>query len=292
MPETKSPRNGAGSEEIIETVRRVLKVLLNIVVYGFCFSYLYPFIWLLINSFKDRAQFAVDTFNFPTKATLYAYNVIFSKPEVYRAAFNSIFNTGVSLIFIVGFSYVIGYFLSRYMFKGRNILYAFFLLGMVIPGSTLIIPLYILFNRFGLINTYFTLIFPYITFSLPLSIFLYDSYMRTISRSIEEAAFVDGATINQIMVRVMFPICRPITGTVLIFNFMGLWNEFQLALILNSAPPFRTIPVWLTNFQGMYSSDMPVRITAMLIGSLPIILTYLFFREKMMEGMAAGAIKG
>jgi len=282
----------AGHKGVVGAIRRALTILLNIFVYFLCFTYLYPFIWLLINSFKDRTQFAVNTFNLPAKATLYAYNVIFGRPDVYRAAWNSIFNTGVSLVFIVIFSYVVGYFLSRYTFRGRKILYAFFLLGMVIPGSTLIIPIYILFNRFGLINTYLTLIFPYITFSLPLSIFLYDSYMRTISRSIEEAAFVDGATVNQIMVKIMFPICRPITGTVLIFNFMGLWNEFQLALILNSAQQLRTIPVWLTNFQGMYSSDMPVRITAMLIGSLPIIVMYLFFREKMMEGMAAGAIKG
>ena len=110
--------------------------------------------------------------------------------------------------------------------------------------------------------------------------------------SIEEAAFVDGASVNYIMTHIIFPICRPITSTVLILNFMSLWNEFSFALVLSSKAQFRTIPVWLTTFQGQYSGNMPVRITAMLIGSLPIIIMYIFFREKMMEGMAAGAVKG
>lgn len=270
----------------------IVKVLVNVILYFFCLTYLFPFLWLFYNSLKDRTQFSVSAFALPDPPTLYAYKHIFGSKEVYSAIWNSVYNTLVSLIFIVGVSFVIAYFLSRYNFKGKKLIYGFFLVGMLIPVHALLIPLYIEWKALGLTNSSFALIPAYITFALPISIYLYDSYMKSIPRSIEEAAFVDGATLQQIMIKIMFPICRPITGTVLILNFMSLWNEFSFALVLNSKAEYRTIPVWLTTFQGQYSGNMPVRITAMLIGSLPIIIMYLFFREKMMEGMAAGAIKG
>lgn len=272
--------------------RGVLFILVNIILYGFCVTYIYPFLWLFYNSFKDRQQFAKNVFALPSPGTLSAYKQIFGKPEVYNAIFNSVFNTLISLVLIVIITFSVSYFLSRYSFPGRKFLHVFFLIGMLVPVHSLLIPIYILFNRIGMTNNYFALIAPYVTFALPMGIFLYESYIKTIPRAIEESAFVDGATTNQIMMKIMYPICRPITGTVLILNFMGLWNEFSFALILNSNAKFRTIPVWLTTFQGQYSSNMPVRIAAMLIGSLPIIIMYIFFRDKMMEGMAAGAIKG
>lgn len=270
----------------------VLKSLVNLILYFFCLTYLFPFLWLFYNSLKDRKQFSLSVFALPDPPTLYAYKHIFGSREVYTAIGNSVYNTLVSLMFVIVISFVIAYFLSRYNFKGKRTIYGFFLVGMVIPVHALLIPLYIEWTNLGMSNSYFALLPAYITFALPISIYLYDSYMKTISRSIEEAAFVDGASVQYIMIKIMFPICRPITGTVLILNFMNLWNEFSFALVLNSKAEYRTLPVWLTTFQGQYSGNMPVRITAMLIGSLPIITMYLFFREKMMEGMAAGAVKG
>ncbi|WP_077534222.1 carbohydrate ABC transporter permease [Massiliimalia massiliensis] len=270
----------------------VLKVLINLILYFLCLTYIFPFLWLFYNSLKDRKQFSVSVFALPNPPTLYAYKHIFSSPDVYRAIFNSVYNTLISLVLIVSISFVLAYFLSRYHFKGRRLIYGFFLVGMMIPIHALLIPLYIEWNSLNMTNSYFALLPAYVTFALPMAIYLYDSYMKTVPRSIEEAAFVDGASVNYIMTHIMFPICRPITSTVLILNFMSLWNEFSFALVLNSKAQFRTIPVWLTTFQGQYSGNMPVRITAMLIGSLPIIIMYIFFREKMMEGMAAGAVKG
>lgn len=290
MTEKKIGKHGYTKFYRIRT--QVLKILVNLILYFFCLTYIFPFLWLFYNSLKDRKQFSLSVFALPDPPTLYSYKHIFESREVYTAIFNSVYNTVVSLVFVIGISFVIAYFLSRYNFKGKRMIYGFFLVGMVIPIHALLIPLYIEWTNLGIANSYFALLPAYITFALPISIYLYDSYMKTISRSIEEAAFVDGASMPYIMIKIMFPICRPITGTVLILNFMNLWNEFSFALVLNSKAEYRTIPVWLTTFQGQYSGNMPVRITAMLIGSLPIIIMFLFFREKMMEGMAAGAVKG
>lgn len=272
--------------------RGVARTVVNALLYLFCASYIYIFIWLILNTFKNRATFSMSTFSFPTKFYLGNYLGIFKGGNFFTAFYNSAFNTVVSIVVIVILAFVVAYFLSRYTFRGRNFLYGFFLVGMLMPLLSLLIPLYIQFHNLGIVNKHYTLLFPYIAFNLPMGIYLFDSYMRTIPRSIEEAAFVDGATVNYIMVRIMFPLCLPILGTILVLDFMGIWNEFAFALVLASQPKFMTIPIWLANFQGQYGADIPGRLTAMFISMVPIILIYLFFRERMMQGMMAGAVKG
>jgi raffinose/stachyose/melibiose transport system permease protein len=272
--------------------RGVLAVIANGVLLLFCLSYLVPFVWLLLNTLKTQPQFILNTFKLPLPPTWSNWHDIFTFPDTYSALINSTYNTAISMALIVVISFVIGYFLSRYTFPGRNFLYGFFLVGMLVPIMALLVPEFIQFHKLGMDNKWFTLLIPYIAFGLPQAIYLFDSYMRTIPRSIEEAAFVDGATTNQIMATIMFPMCMPITGTILILNFLGLWNEFPFALVLVSGVGHRTIPVWLTTFQGQYQGQITMRMTAMVIAMAPIIIAYFFLRDRMMEGLTAGAIKG
>lgn len=273
--------------------RGIFKTIVNAILYLFCASYVYIFVWLLINSLKDKPSFSANAFNFPAQIYWGNYTDLFKGgSEFFTALFNSTFNTVFSMIAIVVLAFTVAYFLSRYTFRGRNFLYGFFLVGMLMPLLSLLIPIYIQFNNLGLTNSRFSLIFPYIAFNMPVAIYLFDSYMRAIPRSIEEAAYVDGASVSYIMTRIMFPLCMPIMGTILVLNFMGLWNEFPFALVLASQPQYRTIPIWLASFQGQYGSNIPGRLTAMFVATLPIIVIYLFFRERMMQGMTAGAVKG
>jgi ABC-type glycerol-3-phosphate transport system permease component len=177
------------------------------------------------------------------------------------------------------------------VFWGRNFLYAFFVTGLLVPVLGLLIPLYIQFHLLDMLDHRYTLLVPYITFNLPTAIYLYDSYMRSVPRSVEEAAFIDGASINQIMRHVMFPMCLPITSTIVVLNFLFNWNEFPFALVL-VGQQYHTIPIWLTTFQGEYASNLTGRLTAMLIACVPIIVAYVFLRERMMSGITAGAVKG
>jgi len=271
---------------------KILSLFSSSILWAVCLSYIFPFIWLLYNSFKTQSQFAQNIFSVPTVPTFSNYHDIFGGTAVYVALFNSTFNTILAIVGIVVFSFMVAYFLSRYTFKGRNFLYVFFVTGLLVPVLGLLIPSYIQFHLFGLLNTRFTLLIPYITFNLPTAIYLYDSYMRTVPRSVEEAAFIDGASINQIMRLVMFPMCLPMTSTIVVLNFLFNWNEFPFALVLNSGEQYHTIPIWLTSFQGEYASNITGRLTAMLIASVPIIVAYVFLREKMMSGITAGAVKG
>lgn len=272
--------------------RGVLKVIVNAILYLFCASYIYIFVWLILNTLKTNQSFAINTVGFPAHLYFGNYIKIITGVDFYTAFFNSIFNTAISIVFVIILSFVVSYFLSRYTFRGRTFLYGFFLIGMLMPLLSLLIPMYIQFHNLGMLNKRYTLLLPYIAFNMPVAIYLFDSYMRTIPREIEEAAFADGATVNYIMLRIMFPLCLPIIGTILVLDFMGIWNEFPFALVLASGAKFRTIPIWLSSYQGLYGSDTTGRFTAMFISMVPIIIVYLFFREKMMQGMTAGAVKG
>jgi raffinose/stachyose/melibiose transport system permease protein len=269
-----------------------LKAAVNLIVYLLGLTYIFPFVWMFYSSFKDNAQFTFNTFSLPNPATWSNYLTIINGASFFSALFSSSFNTIISLIVIVLITFPISYILSRYSFRGRNFLYGFFLIAMLVPLQAMLIPVYIQFNKLGLVNQRWTLLLPYVTFNLPLAIYLYDSYIRSIPTEIEEAAFVDGADVSYIMARIIFPICMPVTGTVVLLTFMAIWNEFPYALVLASASEFNTIPVWISSFQGQYSSSIPLILTAMFLAIAPIVIVYLFFRNRMMEGLTAGSVKG
>lgn len=271
---------------------RGLAISVSAILWLLCATYIYPFIFMFYNSFKTEAAYRSDPYSLPSHPTLIAYRGIFGGHDVYTAFFNSLFNTVFAIIGIVILSFLCAYFLSRYRFKGRTFLYGFFLAGLFVPGLGLLIPTYIQFHALRMLNHRWTLLLPYITGGLPTAIYLYDSYLRTIPRSLEEAAFIDGATIPDIIRLIMFPVCLPMTATLVVIDFLGHWNEFALALVLNPDPRLRTMTVWLSLFQTQYEANLTGKLTAMLIITLPVIITYFIFREQMMRGLAAGAVKG
>jgi raffinose/stachyose/melibiose transport system permease protein len=277
-----APRNGA----------KVGKVVTNGLLLLVALTYIYPFVWMAYTSLKTRQEFALDIFSLPSSIYLEHYRTIVDMENVLSTFFNSFFNSSISMVFVIVLAFLAGYALSRFSFPGRNLLYAFFLLGLTIPVHALLIPLFIQFRALKLLNTRITLLFPYITFHLPVAIYLFSSYINTIPRELEEAAYIDGSTVNYTLFHVVLPICFPITATVLILVFLQIWNEFPFALILLTGSEFRTVPVWLTLFQGQYTVNYPLQLTGMFLASFPVVALFLAFRERVIRGMAAGAIKG
>jgi|YNPMSStandDraft_1061717.scaffolds.fasta_scaffold03833_3 raffinose/stachyose/melibiose transport system permease protein len=275
-----------------QATSQLFSAIINGILLLFCVSYIFPFVWLFYTSLKSQKDFLVNMFSPPAPPTLINYQKLFSDKALIQALFNSFFNCLLSIILIVVFSFSVGYVLARYNFKGRNLLYLTFVAAMLVPVHALLVPTYVYFGTLNLLNKRFTLLLPYVTFGLPVAIYLYESYIRTIPKEIEEAARIDGASTSYVMLRVIFPICLPITGTVVLLNFMGIWNEFPFALVLASHPRTRTVTVWLSTLTGLYSGSIPLRLTALLVACLPIIIVFILLRQKMIESVAAGAIKG
>ena len=243
---------------------------------------------------KEKRAFNADIIGFPKSPTLINYTRILSNSDYHLGAsmWNSVRTTVLSIVLIVAFSFIVGYILSRIHFKLNRLIYVMFLMGMLIPIHSLLVPIYVVFKKCGLSNQWFTLLFPYVSFGLPMGIFLVEGYVKTVPVSLEEAAAIDGSSFSYTLWHIIFPICKPILVTVAIIQVFSCWNEFSFALVLIKDVGLQTVPLALTQFKGQFASDYPKQMAAMLITMAPIVILYFVFSKQIIKGMVAGAVKG
>jgi raffinose/stachyose/melibiose transport system permease protein len=272
----------------------VCGIVFNVVLWVFSLSCIFPIVWMFYSSFKEKRAFNADVIGLPKEWTLINYKRILTNPDYHLGAsmWNSVRTTGISIVLIVLFGFVVGYVLARVKFKGNRVLYVMFLMGMLIPIHSLLVPIYVVFNKLNLSNQWFTLILPYVSFGLPLAIFLVEGYVKGIPPALEEAACIDGCNFSQSMWRIIMPICKPILITVAIIQVFSCWNEFSFALVLIKDQALQTVPLAMTQFKGQFASDYPKQMAAMLITMSPIIVLYFLFSKQIIKGMVAGAVKG
>jgi raffinose/stachyose/melibiose transport system permease protein len=274
------------------TLGNIAVVSMNIFLVAFAITALFPLVWMIYNSFKTSPEFAQNIFVLPKGLYLQNYADIFKSSKLFISLFNSLFNSVLATIGIVLLSFVIAYFLARYRFPGRNWLYAFFLFGLLVPIHGLLVPIFIQFKALGMLDTRLTLLPPYIAFGLSGTIFLIESYIRALPTEVEEAAFMDGATLVDLLTKVIFPMCRPIIATTAILSFLSTWNEFAFALVLLNDDVYKTMPIWLNTFRGERTVNYTGLMAALTVASLPVMIVYLIFREKIIQGFVAGAVRG
>ncbi len=271
------------------------KVCINIVLWIFSLSCIFPLIWMFYSSLKLKRQFNADVISIPFgTATLQNYTDILNNPDYHlsESMWNSFRTTAISIILIVLFTFVVGYILARVRFRLNRPLYVMFLMGMLIPIHSLLVPMYVLFRNLGISNQWYTLLMPYVSFGLPMGIFLVEGYVKGIPISLEEAAAIDGSNFSRTLWSIIMPLCRPILVTVAIIQIFGCWNEFSFALVLIQNVHLQTVPLALTQFKGQFGSDYPLQMTAMLITMSPIVVLYFAFSNQIIKGMVAGAVKG
>jgi raffinose/stachyose/melibiose transport system permease protein len=277
-------------------LNKVLKFLsgsiVNVLVMMFSVTCVFPLVWILYSSLKTQAEFSLNIISLPKEPQFTNYINAIKIGGLHKYFFNSVFNSVVSVALIIIIAFMVSYFLSRYRFKGRNFIYVFFLAGMLVPIHGLLVPVYIEFNTLSMIDKRLTLILPYVAFGLPTAIFLMESFIKTIPVEVEEAAVIDGCSLTQRIFSVVMPMCKPVISTTVILSFLNTWNEFPFALVLLKSKTYQTIPVGLTNFSGEYTTNYTQLMAAMVIAILPVVITYLLFYKKIMQGMTAGAVKG
>ncbi|MDR0639237.1 MAG: carbohydrate ABC transporter permease [Spirochaetaceae bacterium] len=274
--------------------RTCAAIIANAVIILFSLSCLFPVVWMLYSSFKGQKEFNDNVLALPK--ALYAGNYLNvigrQDANLLRAIGNSFFTTIIAVIFITLFGFITGYMLGRVKFRGNRIVFALFLLGMLIPIHSLMVPLYVLFRQFRLTDSLAGLALPYIAFGLPVAIFLVEGYIKGIPSSMEEAASIDGSSFHRTLFTIMLPMCRPILAAVAVIQTFAAWNEFSFALVLISNAKKRTVPLEIAMLKGQYSSNYPQIFATMLLAMIPTILFYFAFRKQIMKGMVAGAVKG
>lgn len=269
------------------------KIVINTILILFSVSCIFPIIWMIYSSLKTSPEFNRSIIKLPEIPVFSNYIDAFRISHMDTYYLNTIFNAVISLCLALLFSYITAYFLARFEFRGRTLIYYCILFGMLIPVHALLIPLFIQFKNFGLFDKRFTLIIPYVAFAMPFSVFLIESYLKSVPPDMEEAAVIDGSGFVRMLFTIVMPLCTPILITVSILQlFTKWWNEFPFALVLVNSEKYKTIPLGLMNFSSQYSTNYPMKMAALVLAILPIIIIYICFNKKIIEGMIAGAIKG
>lgn len=273
-------------------LRKIPKFLLNALMLLFSFTCLFPIFWIFFSSMKTQQEFMLSSMALPTNISFQNYIDVFNKTNMLVYIWNSLRNTILSLLVIVIVVFPAAYVLSRRKFKGRNFMYNYFIVGMLIPVHALLVPMYIQFRQAGIDNQWYTLIIPYVAFGIPISIMLMESYIKSIPVEMEDAAAIDGCGFLRTMITIILPLATPVLATVAIIQFFASWNEFSFALILVKNDALRTIPVGLNAFKGAHDINYPRFMAAIMASMIPAMLLYFSFSKRIISGMMAGAVKG
>ncbi|MDY3244393.1 MAG: carbohydrate ABC transporter permease [Candidatus Limiplasma sp.] len=255
---------------------------------------LFPMYITITTTFKTPAESAVSFFTLPKSLYLGNYATVLQDEKLYYAYGNTILITVVSLLGEMLILPPMGFALSRGMKQNRFFkgLYFFFLLGIFLPWQVRMMPVVKLMGWLGLLSPLgITLL--YVAHATCESMFLYVGYLATVSDSIEEAAYIDGASTFQIYTRVILPLMTPILSTVLIREGLAIWNDFQMPLItLNRSSKLWTLTIYLNNFQSELSVDYNLSFACLMLTCLPIVIFYIIMQKQIMGGLTSGAVKG
>jgi len=254
---------------------------------------LFPFYWLINTSLKTGPDLSTSAL-FPPNPTLDNFQSIFKDSNFTNALKNSaivaLATTALALI-VVSFC---AYALARLRIRFKFAILAIVLTITTFPQITIAAPIFKLWRDIGLYNTIPGLVIPYLTFALPLAIYILTSFFREIPRDLEEAALVDGATNFQAFYKVVVPLAAPGLATAGILTFIAAWNEFLLAITLTSSPAARTVPAAIAFFTGSTQFEQPLGTisAASVTISIPLIVMVLLFQKRIVAGLTAGAVKG
>ncbi|WP_127534320.1 carbohydrate ABC transporter permease [Paenibacillus kobensis] len=273
-------------------LRRTKSGIVNGLMIIYALITLYPLIWLFISSLKSNEEFYSRPFQLPTKWHWDSFSRAWKISDMGTSMLNSIIVTALSLVLTLAIGALAAYVLSRFQFRFKLLVMGLFLLGMLIPIHSTLVPLFIMMNQTHLLNTYGALILPYVAFELPIAIFIIQAYMNTFPKEIEEAAFIDGIGYWGIFLRMMLPLSTPALSTVAILAVLRFWNDFSFALVFISKPALKTLPLSLSMFATGYMTDYQLTMAALAMAVVPTIIVYLIFQRSIMQGMIAGAVKG
>ncbi len=274
--------------------RGLLRTVMRCVLGVSAILVLIPLAWTIVQSFKTSQEFFESVWTLPAALHVENYINAWNKANMGQYFFNSIFVSVLGIVFSLMMAVPASYCLARYRFFGSKVIMFVFTAGLFIQATYVLVPLFNLLKQAELLNNLVILSLVYAVSNLPFTIFLLASFIRSVSKSYEEAAVMDGATKLQVMMKVIMPLIQPGIVTVVIFNFMAYWNEFPMAFTFITDEKMKTMPVGLQNLMEVqkFSTDWGALFAGMVIVLIPIVIIYVLLNEKLTEGVNVGGIKG
>lgn len=250
-----------------------------------------PMLFTIISSLKTKLDIFTDPFALPKNPQWSNYITAWKDANMSSYFLNSVIQSGSTVIMTSLISTMAAYALARFDFKLNKPLVLIFMLGMMVPMHTILVPVSYIIGLFNLKNNIFALVLVYVAFNLPFSIMVMITFMKGVNRSLEEAAIIDGASYFQIYSKIMIPLTLPAISTISIFNFMGAWNNILFPLLFINDKRLRPIALGLLNFNGERGSEYGLMMAGIVITVAVPLAIYLLFQEKVESGLAAGAVK-
>jgi multiple sugar transport system permease protein len=274
--------------------RLVSKIITYVILILFSIYCVFPFLWMLVTSLKPTNQIRTSHPSFFIKnPTLSHFENVLVNTKFVTFLGNSLIVAITTTIIAILVSIFAGYALSRFhRFKGVKIVNVTMLLSQMIPGVLLLIPLYILMQRLGLLDTYASMILAYTTFMVPLCTFMLKGFFDSIPYELEEAAEIDGCSRFRIIFQIILPISIPSLVATALFAFVNAWNEFMFGYVFINDEAHRTLTPGITLFKGLYSTDWGSIMSASVLAVLPIVIMFVYLQKYLIEGMTAGSVKG
>ncbi|MCQ6265911.1 carbohydrate ABC transporter permease [Fictibacillus sp. WQ 8-8] len=273
-------------------LNRKHKTLLTIVALLIALYHLVPFYILLTTAFKAKGDFS-SKWIFPHQFSLDNFREAWEMANLGQSLLNTVIITFFSALLLIFFGSLAAYPLARRDTRLNKFVYVFFIAIMVIPPLTALVPLYQLVVDIGMMNTRTIAVLNNVAAYMPLTIFLYAGFIRsTIPKELEEAAKMDGASTLSIFFKVVFPLLKPVTASILIISCVYIWNDYQFAIFFLQAEEVKTITVALSSFFGQNTNNLNLVAAAAIMAVAPMVILFLFLQKHFIEGLASGSVKG
>jgi raffinose/stachyose/melibiose transport system permease protein len=284
-----APKLAASSRRRFSIGRLLIYAILGVLFV----TQLYPLLWLVIYSLKTNEEILSGSFfSLPASWQWVNYQNALTGGAYWKYLSNSVIVTSITIVSVIVLAALVAFAIARFRWKYGQFVLVLFLVGMMIPLQSTLLPLMIMFKQVDLLNTRWSIILPYIAFQTPIAVFILSSFFQTIPNEIEESAIVDGASVMRIFGSIMLPLSVPPIMTVCILTFINIWNEYVLASTFIGAERLKTLPFGVYSFVSQYSVNYGAIGAFLVLGALPVVIIYFLLAEKITKGMVAGAVKG
>ncbi|WP_078547645.1 carbohydrate ABC transporter permease [Litchfieldia alkalitelluris] len=272
---------------------RLGKTVLYIILGIIAVLQIYPLIWLLFFSLKGDAEiFSNSPFALPESPKWENYTTVWNQGNIDLYFFNSVLVTVVAVVLTVLLASFVTFAITRMQWKLSKLVLGLFMIGIMIPVHSTLIPLFQFFLGLNLIDHPLAIILTYTAFNLPLTIMILLGFYHTLPREVEEAAVMDGCSIHRIFFQITLPMTTPVISTTVIINMIYNWNEFVFVNTFISSDKYKTLTVGIQNFIGQYATDWGAIGATLMISIIPILIAFFFLSNRIVEGIAAGSVKG
>lgn len=283
--------------QVKTTVKRRKKVKIStIVIYAILILWavltVFPFVWVVMNSFKPSAEVLRSSFALPNLVTMMNYENAFGKLNVLNAYGHSFLISGSVTVGVMVFASLMSFGLTRYHFKGKQLVRSLIVASLMFPVFATIIPVFRMIVEWGILNKNIAVILPQIAGNLSFATIVMTGFMQSIPVEMEEAAYMEGANVFQVFGRIIVPLCRPSLATVAIFSFLWSYNDLFVQKIMIRDPKRYPISTLLEQISSQYGTDFGLMAASVTIIVVPVMIVYVILQKNIIKGLTAGAVKG